>query len=465
MLVGGKLFEKKNRIKVFNPYSGEEVGSVSNCTKKDVLFAVETAKKAKIKAKNMTPYERYEILFAIYEEIKRRKKEIAKLITMESGKTIRESRTEVERSLQTILFSAEEAKRINGEFLSTDITPLYTGKYAITLREPVGVVAAICPFNFPLNLLLHKVGPAIAGGNTVVVKPATQTPLTAYELGKLFIEVGAPSGLINIVSGKGGVVGDALVRSDVNMISFTGSVEVGKAIASAAGMKKLSLELGGNGPLIIMDDADIEKAVNATVDGSFGIAGQRCTAVKRILLHNKVAEEFISKFVEVTKRLKVGNPMDEKTDVGPLIDENAAMEIERRVRDAIKLGAELLVGGKRKKALYWPTILDKTPRHASVVQTETFGPVAPIIRFNTIKEAIKIANETKYGLQAGIFTNNLDNIKYAMKNIETGAVIVNGPPGFRIESLPFGGVKDSGIGREGIKYAIQEMTEIKTVVF
>jgi lactaldehyde dehydrogenase len=465
MLINGKLIECENKLDVFNPYNGDKVGSVSNCSLENVNSAVEAAKGAKKRAKDATPFKRYELLFNVYEGIKKRKEEFAKLITLESGKTIRETRVEIERSLQTLLFSAEEAKRIHGETLSADVTPIATGRSAFTIREPIGVIGAICPFNFPLNLVVHKVGPAIAGGNTIVIKPASQTPLIAYELGKVFLESDAIPGLINIVSGKGSVIGDAIVKSDINMVSLTGSVEVGKWVASQAGMKKISLELGGNGPFIVMDDADIDKAVGAAVDCSFGSAGQRCTAIKRILLHKKIAEDFISTFVEATEKLNVGNPMDENTDIGPLIDENAAVEIENRVNDAIKRGAELLVGGKRSNAFYWPTILDNMPLDALMIRSETFGPVAPIIRIDTIEEAIQIANDTPYGLQAGLFTDNLRNIKYAIKNIETGALIINGPPGFRVETLPFGGVKNSGLGREGIKYAIQEMTEIKTIVY
>jgi lactaldehyde dehydrogenase len=465
MLINGQFIDCDDKLDVFNPYNGDKVGSVSNCSLENVNSAVEAAKGAKKRAKDSTPFERYELLFNVYEIIKKRKEEFAKLITLESGKTIRETRVELERSLQTILFSAEEAKRIHGETLSADVTPVSTGRSAFTIREPIGVIGAICPFNFPLNLVVHKVGPAVASGNTVIIKPASQTPLTAYEMGKAFLEADAIPGLINIVSGKGSVIGDALVKSDINMISLTGSVEVGKWVASHAGMKKISLELGGNGPFIVMDDADLDKAISAAVDCSFGSAGQRCTAIKRILLHKKIAEDFISMFVEATRRLNVGNPMDENTDIGPLIDEYAALDIETRVNDALKHGAELLIGGKRSNAFYWPTILDNISLDAQMVRTETFGPVAPIIRIDTIEEAVQIANDTPYGLQAGLFTDNLKNIKYAISNIESGALIINGPPGFRVESLPFGGVKNSGMGREGVKYAIHEMTEVKTIVY
>jgi lactaldehyde dehydrogenase len=465
VLINGKIYETKEKIRVYNPYNNELVGLVSKCSKKDIETAVISAKNALKKNKNLTPYERFDLLISVYKKIKKNKKVLSELITKENGKTIRESRIEIERSLQTILFSAEEAKRIEGESLSVDVTPLTTKKQAFTIREPVGVVAAICPFNYPLNLMLHKVGPAIAAGNTVIIKPATQAPLTSYEFGKICIDVGIPSGMINIVSGPGKIVGDALIKSDVNMISFTGSTSVGQSISKKAYMKKISLELGGNGPLIVMDDADIKNAVIAAVDGSFGTAGQRCTSIKRILLHKKIADDFIDRFIKATEKLVVGNPLNEKTDIGPMIDEESAIEVEKRVEDAIKNGAKLLIGGKRKKSLYFPTILNKVSTQSKLVCIETFGPVSPIIHFDNLKEALRIANETQYGLQTGFFSNSLDYVKDAIKNIETGALIINGPPGFRVESLPFGGVKNSGMGREGIRYAIKEMTEIKTIIF
>jgi lactaldehyde dehydrogenase len=465
VLINGEFYTAKEKIDVYNPYTSELIGSVSKCTKKDVEKAVDSARNAQKKFKDLTPYERYELLFSIYEKIKKNKKTLSELITKENGKTIRESRFEIDRSLQTILFSAEESKRIEGERLSTDVTPVLTKKQALTMYEPVGVVAAICPYNYPLNLMVHKVAPAIAAGNTVVVKPSSETPLTAYEFGRICIELGIPPGVVNIVSGPGKTVGTALIQSNVNMVSFTGSVSVGRAISKNVCMKKTSLELGGNGPLIIMDDADIEAIIDIAVDGSFGTAGQRCTSVKRILLHDRIADAFLPKFKDATEKLVVGDPMNEKTDIGPVIDERAAIEIENRVNDSVSKGAKLITGGKRKKSLYWPTILENVPRDTKLVCTETFGPVAPIIHFNSLEEAVEIANETQYGLQAGFFSDSLKNIKYAIKNIETGALVVNGPPGFRIESLPFGGVKNSGIGREGVKYAIREMTEIKTVIF
>ncbi len=465
MLIDGKMMETAEKISVKNPYNKEEVGVVSACTHEDVKKAVASAKKAKKVAKAFTPYQRYELIYSIYEQVKERKEELAKLITAENGKTIRCSRNEIDRSLITFLTAAEEAKRINGELLPCDVTSSVTGKKALVLREPIGTVAAIAPFNYPMNLVAHKIAPAIAAGNTIVLKPATSTPLTAYELGKIVVEAGAPAGMMNVVSGSGKEVGGALVESDVDMISFTGSVEVGKNIAAHAGFKKLSLEMGGNGPLIITEDANIKNAVDAAVDGAFGTAGQRCTAVKRIILDNKVADDFIQQFVAKTEKLVVGDPMSEKTYLGPLIDEKSAVNVEERVKDAIANGAELLTGGKREGALYWPTVLDKVPHNVNLVATETFGPTAPIIRCDGLQEAVEIANETPYGLQAGIFTDSLQTMKYAINQIESGAVIINGQPGFRIETLPFGGVKNSGLGREGVKYAIQEMTELKTVVF
>lgn len=463
-MIDGSSVKTGEEHPVHNPYTDEVVEEVYQGTEEDTKKAVASSKRASEKSSELTPHDRYEILASVYDQIEERKQELAELITRECGKPIKNSRTEVERSLQTILFSAEEAKRLDGESLPADVTPVVTDKRTFTIPEPLGVIGAITPFNYPLNLVAHKVGPAVAAGNSVVLKPAPQTPLTAREFGKMFVEAGAPDGLLNIVNGDE-TVGNALVESDVEMISFTGSIETGEKVASNSGMKKLSLELGGNGPLIVMDDADIEAAVETAVDASFGTAGQRCTAAKRILLHDAVADEFVSKFVKMTKRLEIGDPLDETTDVGPLISEEAAIDVENRVEKTVEDGAHLLLGGKREDAVYWPTILDHVPETAYMVRTETFGPTAPIIRIDSLKEGVEIANSTPYGLQAGVYTESLSNMKYATKNLRSGAVIINGSPGFRIESLPFGGTKKSGLGREGVKYAIQEMTETKTVVF
>jgi len=465
MLIDGKFLEKTEKIEVVNPYNGEKVGEVSACDKDDVEKAIASAKNARETAKNLTPYQRYEILVETAQEIRKRREELANLITSESGKVLKESLIEVDRAYQTLLFSAEESKRISGEAIPIRVAPGLKKDLGLTIYEPLGVIAAICPFNYPLNLVLHKIGPAIAAGNTIVLKPATSTPLTALELGKILMDNGLPAGVLNIITGKGSEIGNALVESeDVRMISFTGSVEVGKAIASRADMKKLSLELGGNDPLIVMDDTDIEKAVETAVPGAFGNTGQRCTSIKRVLLHEKIADDFIEKFVKKTEKLKVGDPAKIETDIGPLINEKAAVEVENRVNEAIKAGAALLVGNKRERATYWPTILDNVTLKTDLVCTETFGPVAPIIRFKTKEEAVEIANSTIYGLQCGVFTDSLDNVKYFAKNIEAGAVIFNEGPGFRAEHLPFGGSKQSGLGREGVKYAIREMSEVKTVV-
>jgi len=464
MLIDSTSVKTEEQYPVYNPYTGEIIEKVHLGTEEDAKNAVASSKRACEKSRELTPHDRYEILISIYEQIEERKEELAELITRENGKPIKNSRTEVERALQTILFSAEEAKRLNGESLPADVTPVKTNKKTFTVPEPLGVIGAITPFNYPLNLVAHKVGPAIAAGNSVVLKPAPQTPLTAHEFGKMFVEAGAPDGLLNIVNGDE-AVGNALVESDVEMISFTGSVKTGEKVASNSGMKKLSLELGGNGPLIIMDDADIEAAVETAVDASFGTAGQRCTAAKRILLHDTVADEFISEFVKRTKRLEIGDPLDEKTDVGPLISEEAAIDIEKRVAKTIEDGADLLLGGEREEAVYWPTILDNVPEDTHMVRTETFGPTAPIIRIDSLKEGVEVSNSTPYGLQAGVYTESLFNMKYATENLQSGAVIINESPGFRIETLPFGGTKKSGLGREGVKYAIEEMTEPKTVVF
>jgi lactaldehyde dehydrogenase len=332
------------------------------------------------------------------------------------------------------------------------------------MRLPLGVVAAITPFNYPLNLAIHKVAPAIAAKNSVILKPSMKAPLAALKLAEI-MDFHLPDGALNAITGYGSTIGDEIITSDaVDKISFTGSVEIGDHISKKAGMKKLTLELGGNDPLIVLADADIEKAVEAAVRGSYLNAGQVCIGVKRVILDNEIADEFIEKFVKDTRKLVTGNPLDLKTDVGPLINESAAIEVENRVNAAINEGADLLCGGKRKGTFYKPTVLDNVDSKMNIVQNETFGPVSPIIRINGIDDAIKVANDTRYGLQAGIFTNNINNALKAVKEVETGGVIINKQSTYRMDNMPFGGCKMSGLGKEGIKYAVEDMTKTKLVV-
>ncbi len=464
MLINGKFIDKSERIDIKNPADNKIIDTVPYGNRKDAKTAISAAKRTSKIAKEIPSRLISEHLYDIYGELSKNSKIFEKLITHDCGKPLKDSKEEVIRSKQTILLSAEESKRIYGETIPMDACIGGEEVMGFTTKIPLGVVGAITPYNYPLNLVIHKVAPAIAAKNTVVVKPSTKAPLAALkfaEIASTYLE----NGFLNVVTGSGSEVGDEIVKSDfVDKISFTGSIETGISISKRAGMKKLTLELGGNDPLLVLEDADIEKAVDAAVKGSYLNAGQVCIGVKRIILHKKIADEFTQKFVKATGKLIVGDPMSIRTDVGPLIDENAAITIEKIVNQSIDEGAELLYGGKRRGSFYTPTVLDNVDSKMDIVQEETFGPVSPLIHVNDIDEAIKVANDTKYGLQAGVFTNNINLALKAAKQIEAGSVIINKQSTYRADNMPFGGCKMSGMGKEGIKYAIEEMTRTKLFI-
>ena len=463
MLINGKLMDKPEKIEIRNPFNNKVIDTVPQGNREDVQNALTAANKAEKILNYFSSHQISEILYGIHEELSQNSKSLAKLITLDCGKPIKDSMEEVNRSIQTTLLSAEESKRIYGETIPMDACAGGENVIGFTMRLPLGVVAAITPFNYPLNLAIHKVAPAIAAKNSVILKPSMKAPLAALKLAEI-MDIYLPDGALNAVTGYGKTIGDEIVTSPiVNKISFTGSVEIGEHIAKQAGMKKITLELGGNDPLIVLEDADLEKAVEAAVRGSYLNAGQVCIGVKRVILDNKIADEFIERFVKETQKLVTGDPMDPETDVGPLITKGAAIEVENRVNAAISEGADLLCGGKRKGTLYKPTIIDHVDSKMEIVQHETFGPVSPIIRINGIDEAIRTANNTRYGLQAGIFTNNINHAMKAVREIESGGVMVNKQSTYRMDNMPFGGCKMSGLGKEGIKYAIEDMTKVKLV--
>ncbi len=464
MLINGKLTDKKNKITVSNPFNNEILDQVPLGDVSDVKDAIYAANKAKKSMEEMSSRKLSRILYDIHQELKEKSKEISKLICLETGKPIRDSKMEMDRSLQTLLFAAEESKRIHGETIPMDAAIAGKSVFGFTMRIPLGVVAAITPFNYPVNLAIHKLAPALAAKNTVVFKPSTKAPLSALKMAEI-MDHHLPDGAVNAITGSGEIVGDEIVTSPmVNKISFTGSIPTGLSIAQKAGMKKLTLELGGNDPLLVMDDADLDAAVTATVSGSYLNAGQVCIAVKRIILHEKIADQFVDQLVLKTKKIKMGDPMDPQTDMGPLIDERAAVHVENMVNDAAQNGAQLLCGGKRSGAFYEATVLDNVNKEMKIVKNETFGPVSPIIRVKNLDEAIDVANNTQYGLQAGVFTQNIENAKKAVRGIETGSVLINKQPTFRTDNMPFGGFKMSGMGKEGVKYALEDMTRSKLVV-
>ncbi|MDD3754716.1 MAG: lactaldehyde dehydrogenase, partial [Methanobacterium sp.] len=458
MFINGKLIDKKEHIAVINPFNNEIVDHVPLGDNSDAKNAIDAAFKAKKTMRDMSSRKLSRILYDIYQELKEKSKEISELICLETGKPIRDSKIEMDRSLQTILMAAEESKRIYGETIPMDAAIAGKNVFGFTIKIPLGVVAAITPFNYPVNLAIHKLAPALAAKNTVVFKPSSKAPLSALKMAEIMGRH-LPDGAVNSVTGNSNVLGQEIITNPlINKISFTGSVSTGLSIAQKAGMKKLTLELGGNDPLIVLDDANLDVAVSAAVNGSYLNAGQVCIAVKRIILHEKIADQFAEQLVSLTKKLKMGDPMDSETDIGPLISEKSAIMVEKVVDDAIKNGAQLLCGGKRKGAFYEPTVIDNVHQEMELVQNETFGPISPIIRVKDLDEAIRVSNNTPYGLQAGVFTGSIEQAKKAVQGIEAGSVLINKQPTFRTDNMPFGGFKLSGIGKEGVKYAVEDMT-------
>ncbi|MCU5024638.1 aldehyde dehydrogenase family protein [Bacillus cereus] len=451
---------------LYAPYSEETLAEIAQGTEEDVKEAVTAAKNAMTKMNTLSAYDRATILEKVAQKMDERREEFAEIIAKEAAKPIRAARGEVDRTVQTYKFAAEEAKRIYGETLPLDAAPGADGRIAYTIRKPIGVIGAITPFNFPLNLVAHKVGPAIAAGNTVVLKPADQTPLSSYALVELFEEAGLPNGALNIISGPGPTVGEAIVKNDyVASITFTGSPKVGIGIKQKAGLKRVTLELGSNAAVIIDEDVELTDEIIERVKwGAFVNNGQVCISVQRIFVHETKIHEFLSKLKEAMELVVVGDPLLEETDVSALISKKDVERIDMWVQEAIKEGATVLCGGKKQDArIFEPTVLTNVPDHVSVQCQEVFGPLMTVNTFKEFDEAIEQVNNSRYGLQAGVFTNNLFKAMRAIDELEVGGVMINDIPTFRVDHMPYGGVKESGTGREGIKYAIEEMTEMKLV--
>ncbi len=463
MLIGGKHVSGDDLEEVKNPFNNEVIDTVPIAHRQTADLAIRQANDAKDSLCEMSAFKVSNKLFNAVEKLKENREDFARLLTLEVGKPINESLVELDRSIETLKLAAEEAKRIYGESVPLDAGLNGKGFFAFTQRLPLGVVAAITPFNYPLNLTIHKIAPAIACKNTVIIKPPTQSPLTVMKFAELLNEE-FPGGVVNTVTGYGSEVGDYLVTSpDVNKISFTGSVTTGLMISQKAGMKKVTLELGGNDPMIVLNDADVDKAVQGAINGAFLNAGQVCMGVKRIIVQEDISKEFAKKLVEKAERLVMGNPLDESTTLGTLISEKAAIQVEETVNNAVQKGARILTGGNRDGAFYEATVIDNVTADMDLVVNETFGPVAPIIHVDSVDEAISVANDTDYGLQAGVFTNDYSNAMRCVQEIEAGTVFVNKQSTFRTDNMPFGGFKNSGVGKEGIKYAVREMTKTKLI--
>ena len=465
MIIGGQRVDKEEKIDVIYPYTQEKIGEVPKGSPEDVQKAIEKAKIGLQKLKELSSYEKYKILLKVANLLEERKEEFARTIVYEVGKTIREARTEVERAINTITLSAEEAKRIEGEYVHIDASPNGKGKKGFYFREPAGIVAAITPFNFPLNLTAHKIAPSIAAGCPFVLKPSERTPLSPTMLCELFLEAGVPEEAVSIIPGFADVGQAMTTHPDVRVVSFTGSLKVGEMIAKQAGLKKIVMELGSNSAVVVDEDANLELAAKKAVAGGFAVAGQVCISVQRILVHEKVADRFYELLKQEVSKLKFGDPMDEETDVGPIITVDEVNRIQSWIQEAVEKGAKVATGGEAEKTIFKPTVVVDVPEETKLFYEEAFAPVVTVKKFKDMDEALALVNKSNYGLQVGIFTNNIKNAWKFIENAEVGGVIINDIPTFRADNMPYGGVKGSGIGREGPKFAIEDYTEIKVVVF
>lgn len=465
LLVGGEWITDDQTMPVMDKYSGEVLGAVPVASRETVDRAVGAACAAFPGYSALPAHARSRILERAARLMERYAEEIATLICREVGKPWKYSLGEVSRGIETMRFAAEEAKRIHGETIPLDASPTGEGRIGFYLRKPVGVVAAITPFNFPLNLVVHKVGPALAAGNTLVLKPASMTPLTALRLGEILQEAELPAGVFNIVAGSGGTVGDWLVSHPrVAKVSFTGSPPVGEAILRKAGLKKVTMELGNNSGTIIEPDANLDDAIPRCVVSAFANSGQVCISLQRLYVHKDIAAEFSRRLVEATERLKVGNPLEKDCDVGPMIDEGEAVRAESWVREAVAQGAKVLVGNRREGRIFYPTVLSHVNPSMKVMCSEAFAPVVSIYEYDSFEDAVRMVDESPYGLQAGIYTRDISKAFYAAEHINAGGIMINDTSIFRVDHMPYGGNKMSGLGREGVRFAIEEMTNIRMVV-
>ncbi len=462
MRIAGKLVGNERLIEVFNPYSGALVGTIPKATVGDIQDAFRSARQFK---SQLTRYDRSQIMLKASALLRANADAISDLITAESGLCKKDTLYEVGRACDVFVFAANQALIDDGQVFSCDLTPHGKQRKVYTMKEPLlGAIAAITPFNHPLNQVAHKVAPSIATNNRMVLKPTEKTPFSALLLADILYEAGLPPEMFSVVTGDPKEIADEmLTNADVDLVTFTGGVPIGKYIAGKAVYKRQVLELGGNDPIIVMEDADLEEAATLAVSGSYKNSGQRCTAIKRMIVHQAIADEFVDLLVRKTRALKFGDPMDLQNDMGSVIDARAAMEFEAKVNDAQSHGAKLLFGNTRNGALYAPTVLDHVPFDCQLVAEETFGPVSPVIRCTDIDDAIRISNSTPYGLSSSVCTNRMDYITRFIRELEVGSVNVREVPGYRLELTPFGGIKDSGLGyKEGVQEAMKSFSNTKT---
>ncbi len=464
LFIGGKWSDGGEPMQVLNKYTREPFAILPKARREDVDEAIAAALKVAPIMADMPAHQRSEILRRTATLLREHKEDLAKTIAIEAGKALKYARIEVDRAISTFTIAAEEAKRIHGETIPLDAVPAGEGYFGFWLRRPVGVVAAISPFNFPLNLVAHKVAPALAAGNTVVLKPSSTTPITAVKLCQFLEQAGLPGGAINLVVGPGSTVGDWLVGdSRVAKITFTGSPAVGQHIMQIAGIKKVTLELGNNSPVIVAPDADLEMVAKRCAVGAFYNSGQVCISVQRIYSQQAIFDPFTEQFVRASEAMVVGDPLDERVDVGPMIDPSEVDRIEGWVNEATNDGAQILTGGRRAGCIYYPTVLSQVKPEMKVVSEEAFVPVASVIPYDDFEEALRQADATQFGLQVGVFTRDIQRVFQAVRHLNFGGVIINDTPAFRADHMPYGGTRQSGLGREGVRFAIEEMTNIQMV--
>ena len=451
---------------VLNPYNQKVVGRVQNAGLDDAKRAIDSAFRSRKTIKDMRAVKRSEILERAADLLMEHKDGFVDMIVRESGKPVSVTEGEVKAASERLYYASEECKDIYGEEITGDLSPHKFDKFAMVIRQPLGVVLAISPFNYPLHIAACKIAPAIAAGNSVICKPSSQDPICMIMFARVLELAGLPGGVFNLITGGGSEIGDMLVNSDkIHMISFTGSTSVGKHIAKICGMKKLHLELGGKAPAIVLKDCDLNLAVKECLKGALTFSGQRCDAISRILVEKPVANRFNELVLKEIRKWKVGDPKNKKTLIGPLISEGAIERVDDLVKDAIEKGAELLYGGKKKGLYYYPPVLGNVTAKMKIAWEETFGPVVTIMRVRDYEEAIRIANQSEYGLDACIFTKDVDKALDAGLRLEDGTVSINASPSHGLGLFPFGGDKDSGIGREGIRHSLMEMTKVHTVIF
>jgi acyl-CoA reductase-like NAD-dependent aldehyde dehydrogenase len=465
MFLAGQWIDKPTKIEVRNPFDDAVIDTVPRADAGDVERALAGAVEGAKLMRKLSGYERFQILRKAADLLGQQTDRLGRLISMEEGKILAEGIAEVGRARETIELSAEEAKRLTGEVLPLDGAPGAADNLGFTLRVPCGVVAAITPFNFPLNLVCHKVGPALAAGNAVVLKPASDTPLSALALVEILLEAGLPPLGISCLTGPGAELGDAICRDPrVRKITFTGSRDIGEHICGVAGLKRVTMELGSNSPIIVMDDADLDKVARATVATGYSNAGQVCISTQRVIALAGVYDQLISNLKPQVEAIKTGNPLDEKTKMGPMIREADAQRVESWVDEAVAAGAKLVAGGRRQGRMYAPTLVADVDPRMRISSQELFGPAVAVTRAASIEEAIRIANDSPYGLAAGIFTENITWAMQFARQVDSGNLHINWGPQWRADLMPYGGLKESGFGKEGPKYAIAEMTELKTVI-